>query len=299
MSKATKAASGSAKAKPASGGKAASTKPAAAKAKPAGERKTAPAANSAGSQSKAAKNGAGKAAGAPAEARKTMYGPVSVLNAKEHGGLQLSPAPDHRFAESMNSVVLAAAEFPQAALHYPIVFAEADGNWSAYAVTGHTNGKNSFIGKDGKWLEGTYIPALIRRYPFVLVADSSQRNLSLAADLSSDMLKGKKGAKLYDDGKPSQTAANILRFCVSFDNQLKASGDLFKRIADSGILVSRRADVTLPDNTKSAIVGFHVVDEQKLADLDDDAFLKLRKDGVLNLIYCHLWSMRSWKNILA
>lgn len=300
MTKATKAASGSTKAKStakpaakqAAGGKATAkpvpSKPAAAKAK-----------TVAGKNQPAAKSAKTPAAKAPADTRKAMYGPVTVLNIREHGELRLAPAKDHQFAESMNSVVLAAAEFPEAALHYPIVFAEADGRWSAYAVTGPSAGKNSFVGKDGKWLEGAYIPALIRRYPFVLVADSSQRSLSLAADLSSSMLKGKSGVKMYEDGKPSKTAANVLRFCVAFDNQLKASQDLFKRIADTGILVSRRADVTLPDKSKSAIVGFHVVDEKKLAALDDETFVSLRKDGVLNLIYCHLWSMRSWKNILA
>lgn len=301
MTKATKAASDNAKAKsgaksvakPAAGSKAAAkpapSKPASAKAKATTEKKKAPAA-------KPAKAPTVKAS---SETRKAMYGPVTVLNIKEHGELRLAPAKDHRFAESMNSVVLAASEFPEAALHYPVVFAEADGRWSAYAVTGPSTGRNSFVGKDGKWLEGAYIPALIRRYPFVLVTDSGQRSLSLAADLSSSMLKGKSGVKLYEDGKPSKTATNVLRFCVAFDNQLKVSQDLFKRIADAGILVSRRADVTLPDKTKSAIVGFHVVDEKKLAALDDETFVSLRKDGVLNLIYCHLWSMRSWKNILA
>lgn len=300
MTKASKAASGSTKAKPAT--TRAAAKPAAkakAGAKAAAEKKPAAKTGAKSAAGGARQNGAGKAANAPAEARKALYGPITVLNVKEHEGLSLSPAKDQRFAETMNSVVLAAAEFPQAAVHYPVVFAEADGRWSAYAVTGPSTGKNSFIGKDGKWLEGAYIPALIRRYPFVLVADDSKRNLSLAADLSSDMLKGKGGAKLYENGKPSKTAANILRFCVAYDNQLKASEALFKRIADTGILVSRRADVTLPDQTKSAIVGFHVVDEQKLAALDDETFISLRKDGVLNLIYCHLWSMRSWKNILA
>lgn len=292
MTKATKSASGSATAK-------STAKAGASKAKPAAEKKAATVAKAKNADTQVKQNGPAKTAGAPAEVRKAMYGPVTVLNVKEHGDLGLSPAKDYRFAEGMNSVVLAAAEFPQAALHYPVVFAETDGRWNAYAVTGPSAGRNSFVGKDGKWLEGAYVPALVRRYPFVLVADSSQRNLSLAADLSSEMLKGKGGAKLYENGKPSKTAANILRFCVSYDNQLKASHALFKRIADSGILVSRRADVTLPDQTKSAIVGFHVVDEQKLAALDDETFLGLRKDGVLNLIYSHLWSMRSWQNILA
>ncbi len=74
---------------------------------------------------------------------------------------------------------------------------------------------------------------------------------------------------------------------------------LLGQIAETGILVERNADVTLPDETKRRITGFKVVDEQKLGELDDETFLSLRKNGALALIYCHLISMRNWRNIVG
>ena len=74
---------------------------------------------------------------------------------------------------------------------------------------------------------------------------------------------------------------------------------LLAAIAGTGLLVDRNADVTLPDETKRRITGFQVVDEEKLAQLDDETFLSLRKNGALALIYCHLISMRNWRNIVG
>lgn len=108
----------------------------------------------------------------------------------------------------------------------------------------------------------------------------------------------KQGHRLYEGGRASPTAERILRFCLSFDEQLHASAVLYQRIADAGIFVDQHAQVNLPDGTKTRIGGFSIVDERKLAALPDEEFLKLRKNGVLNLVFCHLWSMRSWNNIL-
>ncbi|MFN0262499.1 SapC family protein [Tepidamorphus sp. 3E244] len=241
-----------------------------------------------------------KAGSAAAEepARKTMYGQVTVLNNRDHADLTLGPLNDHRHAAHLNAVAIAAAELPQAAMHYPIVFGEHNGVWSAYAVAGPRAEHNAFIGPDGAWLPGHYVPALVRRYPFILVGSPESGRLSLAADLEAECLKGSDGQRIYEGGKPTRIADNILRFCLSFDEQMQVSGVLFKRIADAGIFVDRQAKVTLPSGETSQISGFAIVDEKKLSELPDEIFLTLRANGVLNLIFCHLWSMRGWENIL-
>lgn len=231
-------------------------------------------------------------------APKALYREVEVLNAGQHGDLRVMQARDVRFAAGLNSIRLAAVELPQAASCYPIVFAQAQDGWSAYAVTGHSNGKNEFVGEDGQWRPGTYVPAFVRRFPFILATDSKNETLSLAADLSSGMLSKTEGQPLYEDGKPAKTVMAILKFCTSYHDQMKASAVLFRQIADTGILETRRAEVTLADGARRIIEGFLTVDEKKLNALKDDDFLALRKSGALNLIYCHLWSMRSWKQIL-
>lgn len=241
----------------------------------------------------------GPASGRENGAGKQLYAKVALLNAALHGDLKLAPAADLRFAAHLNSVVLVAAEFPQAAAHYPIVFSEIGNEWTALAVLGPKDGANAFVNAEGKWLANTYVPAFVRRYPFVLVEDRERNTFSLAADFDSAMISRTDGAPLYEDGKPTETAENALKFCIGFHNQLKQTQGFVRRMAEAGILVSRTAEVTLPGGARSRLTGFHVIDETVLSGLPDEEFLKLRRDGVLNLIYSHLWSMRSWNNLLT
>ncbi len=240
------------------------------------------------------------AAAGPATGLPALFADVQALNAQLHAKLKLAPAKDHRFAAVMNSIVLAVSEFPEASRDYPIVFADDEENPLPYAVTGHTAGANQYVDKDGSWRAQTYIPAYVRRYPFILIESPDGNTLTLGVDPTSDMLSPKQGEALYDaEGKPTQTVQNALRFCLAYKNEMDRTSQLSKQLMESGILVSRGAEVTLPDGTKSMISGFRVADEQKLAELPDDKFLELRKSGALVMAYAHLISMRAWRNLLG
>ncbi|MCR9123072.1 MAG: SapC family protein [Phyllobacteriaceae bacterium] len=228
-----------------------------------------------------------------------MYETVAVLSAGLHGSLRFTAPNRFGGAAAMNAIIIAAAEFPEAALHYPLVFSEQDGRRTAHVITGHSAGENRFVEKSGKWRAGSYVPAYVRRYPFILIEDKAQDRLTLAADLKSRCFDAKKGEPLFEDGKPSQAAQNAMSFCQTYHNQLLETDKLLAAIAETGLLVDRNADVTLPDESKRRITGFQVVDEEKLAQLDDETFLSLRKNGALALIYCHLISMRNWRNLVA
>ena len=276
-------------------------------AKPAAKPKTTRATKKPAAKTAASKAGTKSAAkpangGAPAADNRALpmfYQSVVPLNAAQHGAKKIRPAPDFKFAEGANSIILSAIELPYAAKFYPIVFGEsANGEVSAFAVTGHTNGSNLFVSEDGKWRENCYIPAYVRRYPFVLINDTEQGSLTLAMDTESGMITEDEGQPLYEDAKPTQVAQNALNFCLSYHQDLGRSREIFRQIADTGILEGGTADVQLPDKSRRKITGFQIVNEKKLQALDDDTFLTLRKSGALNLIYCQLWSMKVWDELL-
>ncbi len=227
-----------------------------------------------------------------------FYQDPQPLHAERHGAMRLRPPKNMSFAGAANSILLLASEFPQAASFYPIVFGGPEADLLPYAVTGHTKGENAFIDADGAWRPNTYIPAYVRRYPFIFVESSGTDTLMLGADFASAMLGEEEGEPLYVDGKPSATTDRALRFCVNYQRELERTKAHVRQIAEAGLLVDRNADVTLPDGKMSKIVGFKTVDEQKLNALDDETFLSLRKTGALVLIFCHLWSTRAWNNIL-
>ena len=224
---------------------------------------------------------------------------MAVLAAGTHADLKFNQAQTFEFAADLNAIIVAATEFAEAALSYPIVFSENNASWSSHVITGHSAGENLFLDDEGKWRQGAYIPAYVRRYPFILVEDRERDQLTLAADTKSAMFGTDAGAPLFEDGKPSEVAINAFDFCTAYHNQLRETEKLLGQIAEADLMIARNADVTLPEGGKRRITGFHVVDEAKLTALDDGTFLALRKSGALNLVYTHLISMRNWRNIVA
>ena len=77
-------------------------------------------------------------------------------------------------------VPLTVGEFPIAGIYYPIIF--AGDRYQPLAVMGMRQGSNLFVGADGAFEVGAYIPAYIRRYPFVLANDQAREQLVVCID---------------------------------------------------------------------------------------------------------------------
>src|SRR5690606_28342609 len=68
--------------------------------------------------------------------------------------------------------------------------------------------------------EDFYVPAYVRRYPYLLARlDSQNDNMSLCFDPSSDLVgEFKDGTALFDkEGQPSEHTQGILQFCQRFE----------------------------------------------------------------------------------
>ncbi len=228
-----------------------------------------------------------------------FYEQIAILNATEHGDLKVKELDNFKFAAGANSIVLTVSEFSIAALDYPIVFGKSGDSYTPFAVTGYKQGENVFVDDKGNWRDKAYVPAYVRRYPFFLAESNDRTTLSLGVDLAYEGISKKDGKAIYDKGEPGEVAKNALNFCARFRGELEKTNNLMKQLADMDLLVERSATVQLRDNDPARIVGFSIVDEKKLNELDDAKFLELRKSGLLTLIYCHLWSMRIWDNLLA
>ena len=242
-----------------------------------------------------------KAAGEkkPVAESQPIYSRIEILNQEQHSGLKLATKPNYNFAKGLSSIVLSSSEFASAALHYPIVFAEQNGKMTAFAVMGYKQGENVYVSPKGEWREDYYIPAFVRRYPFILSSSENEKTLSLCIDSNSSLLDGKSGDAIYAEGKPSATAQRAVNFCKLFHDEMQGTNKLLTQIADTDILDGRSADITLPGGGKSAVTGFMAVNERKLMELDADTLIGLRNSGALSAIYCHLLSMRVWKNLLS
>ena len=226
-----------------------------------------------------------------------FYSRPRPLDAVGDRGRSLQPSSDFRFARATNSVLLGAAEFLRAMRSYPIVFTSREPR-VAVAVLGLEGNDNLFVGEDGKWREGDYIPAYVRRYPFIFLEQPDKNELTLCVDEASGLLTQSDDHLLFEAGEATKLVRNALDFCREFHDQTLASAAFVGELARHGLLVPNEARIRLNSGKEMTLRDFQVVDEAKFNALPDDVFLDWRRRGWLPLVYAHLMSMASWAGLV-
>lgn len=226
-----------------------------------------------------------------------FYTNPAPLDAKRHAKLALRKDFGLGYAAAVNAVPVNLIELPQICHVYPIAFSP-DENATPVAIMGLRDSENLFLDKDGKWEENAYIPAYIRRYPFIFSEMPGSEQLSLCVDMNDNLLEEDGEQRFFDnEGKPSPLSQNALEFCKSYHAAAQATLSFSRELAKSGLLVERAAEINIAGGQKISFSGFRIVDEKKLAGLDDKTFLEWRAKGWLPFIYAHLFSAAQWQRL--
>jgi hypothetical protein len=225
-----------------------------------------------------------------------FYQDPRPLNATAHGQLRLKDG-DQSFAARTNAAPLTVVEFASAARHYPVVFTEGETPFPAAALG---LGPDNCLVAEGRWAEGVYVPAYVRRYPFVFI-EAGGDNLMLGIDVASDRVidGGEEGAALFDGGKPSALTEGAMAFCREFHAQHLQTRAFVAALAEHDLLVSRQADAKPADGRPLTLGGFQVVDQAKFAALPDAVVLDWHRKGWLALVHFHLASLERFVDLLA
>ncbi len=216
------------------------------------------------------------------------------LDRKQHASLSLKRNFGLDFTRSINAVPVNAIEMVQIGMFYPIAFSP-DPSATPVAVLGLRDNENLFINAEGQWYPDAYIPAYIRRYPFIFSEIPGGDQLSLCIDMVPEIVNERGDQPFFDDkGEPTTLAKSALEFCKSYHAAARHTLEFSKALADSGILVTREARINVNDKTKISFSGFRIIDEQKFSELPDATILEWRKKGWLPFIYAHLFSGMQW-----
>ncbi|MBM3525488.1 MAG: SapC family protein [Alphaproteobacteria bacterium] len=234
---------------------------------------------------------------AQAVANPQFYRQPAAVNRERHAGKSLRDA-GFAFSAGANAVALNMVEMTHAGSHYPIVFTTSAPAFPI-AVLGLREGRNLFLNADGTWRAGTYIPAYLRRYPFIFAQTPGSSQLTLCVDEAAPHLVDGSDRPLFQDGKPTDHTDNALKFCMAFEAEREKTIVFSKAIEASGILVENRADVNLAGGEKLHIGGYRVIDAAKLDALPESTFLEWRRSGWLAPLYAHLVSLGCWQSLLG
>lgn len=231
-----------------------------------------------------------------------LYNELEPLNRNRHGNFKIRRMEGLERVSKTHAIPVTVDEFAMAQRHFPIVFSAGD-NPVPIALMGLHEGTNTFFDKDGKLTdESIYVPAYLRRYPFVLARlreDSDE--LSLCFDPTADAIgEGKDGEPLFDGDEPSEATKAILQFCEQFEQAGQRTQAFMTELKEADLLMEGEVAIQ-PEGAQQPFVyrGFQMVDEEKFRNLRGDELRKLNQNGVLPLIMAHLFSLSVIREIFG
>jgi SapC len=228
-----------------------------------------------------------------------FYEKPVVLDRHAHRNIRLkAPANGFSYAKSSIAVPLAPIEFPQAAHEFPIVFSIGENGGMPIALMGLRENENLLVDDKGTWL-ADYVPAFVRRYPFVLNIDPSNGNPMVLIDEAFEGISETEGERLFlDDGSETPVLKSTLAFLGDFKRQSEFSDQFISNLKKHDLLVPQLLTFNEGGENSIKLEGFHIVDEKRLQALSDAALLELTRSGDLGRIYAHLLSLSNANRLL-
>ena len=230
-----------------------------------------------------------------------FYQDLMPLNSRDHGTWKSRTTDKASWLVGQHAVPLTVEEFPQAGRHFPIIFSVGD-NPVPLALMGLNEGVNLFVDEDGKLTQNVYVPAYVRRYPFLLAKLSPDADeLSLCFDPSSDLLgEFDEGAVLFEDGQASQACKNTLEFCEHFEQAGQKTSAFVEELKKHNLLMDGEVAIQQEGNDQPFIYrGFQMIDEAKLREVRGDVLRSWNQNGLLPLLYAHLFSLDLMRELFA
>ena len=191
-----------------------------------------------------------------------------LLHRDTHRNRKVAASTSFAFASKANSLYLAGAEFGEAAREYAIVFTRVGARVAPVAMLGLRARENLYVDEQGHWT-ASYIPAFVRRYPFVL-SDLPGGQMGVCIDEAYPGLNDKEGEALFDaKGANTPFLQNALDFLNRYQQEYLRTDTFCQRLAEMDLLMEMNARADLTDGRSFLAHGFDAI---TLRSFDGDQF---------------------------
>jgi len=217
---------------------------------------------------------------------------------EQHGDAFLETGKGFDFAKDLSFVPALVTEFPDLVSDYTFAFLQKGEKIGTVALLGLKEKENLYIKADGSWA-AAYVPAMLRQYPFAAMVGDDRRILCIAEDCPGLNKLGKGTALFGDDGEVSDFVARVQKLVSGFaDGGLKSEA-FCARLKELGLLSPMKAVLKNETGEERRISGIFVVKKEALDKLSADTLKELQSNGMLELIYLHLLSLRNLRGLAA
>ncbi len=243
-------------------------------------------------------------ASAPKASLPILYKNLVPLNSRDHSTWRARSVDRAPWVAGQHAIPLTVEEFPLAQRDYPIVFSQGD-RPVPLALMGLNEGVNTYFDDQGLPIgEPRYVPAYVRRYPFLLARlDQQSENMSLCFDPTTDLLGPfEEGQPLFDDEQqPTEHTRQLLEFCERFEEAGHRTQAFMDEIVKAELLMDGEVSIQRNGEPDRPYIyrGFKMVSQEKLREARGDQLRKWNESGLLPLLFAHLYSLDLMRIIFA
>jgi len=240
-------------------------------------------------------------ASAPQASLPVFYKDLMPLNSRDHASWKSKTTDKAPWLASFHAIPLTVEEFPSAARNFPIIFSSGE-NPVPLALMGLNEGINVFVDDEGKLLENVYVPAYVRRYPFLLARlNPHTEELSLCFDPTSELVgEFDEGNTLFEGEQPSDVTKGLLGFCEQFEQAGMRTQAFVEELAKHKLLMDGEVAIQQEGVEQPFVYrGFQMIDQEKLREVRGDVLRGWNQSGMLPLIYAHLFSLELIREIFG
>lgn len=225
--------------------------------------------------------------------------PLSLEKHRNLGVKQI--AAPFQFLKVAHAVPITVSEFGVVATCFPIIFVGQDR--TPVAVMGIRQSENEYVDDRGEPDPDAYIPAFVRRYPFVFASDPKTDRLLLCIDSEAPMVSNQPDVPFFDGDKPSKFTEDAIEFCKEFERQRRATVEFIEMVDKAGLFEQKSVAFTPRDmqgnvGQTQKIADYWAISEEGLNALPEPKFNDIRNTGALAAIYAHMVSLMNWQRVI-
>lgn len=220
-----------------------------------------------------------------------MFESTVALNKEKHWDKGVILSDTYSYASRVTSAPLGLAEVFKAGRDMPIIFTK-EGPLVPVAQLGFCKHQNMFVDNQGEW-KGRYVPAHIRRFPFILGEMGSGTQFKIMID-ETKIVDRSSGAPLFaDDGvSEGSVVVKAKKFLLALHREIQHAESLCVRLREYDVLVDGILELKSGDKVTGRATAVQLVDWARVCRLDDVVLAEWVRLGLMDLIMIHLNSIR-------
>jgi hypothetical protein len=224
-----------------------------------------------------------------------------ILSKEEHRQIRIKMGYGAALGDAVMYVMTYPMEFRDIQSCYPILFTKdpSTGGFLATAILGLEAHQNLFL-QDDRW-DATYIPALVRRQPFLIARsrEGDDKPPVVSLDLDNPRVSRDDGEALFDsDGNTTTFLEQKIALLDKLHRGLQHGSGFIDTLLQHELLEQITVDLAFADGEKKTLEGFYCIAEERLYQLKGDALESLNQAGYLQPVFMAVASLSRIRDLI-